>query len=106
MAVARDDLRRDRLGFEAELLRNIFLDPRINISEGPDGAGDRAGRDFFARRDEPGAGSGELGVMPGELQSKGGRLGVDAVAAPHRRRQFVLEGAPLQHREQCLEIGE
>ena len=48
----------------------------------------------------------ELGPVPGELQPEGGRLGVDAVAAPDGRRVFVLDRAPLQRSEQPVEIGE
>ncbi len=44
--------------------------------------------------------------MSGELEAKRRRLGMDAVAAPDGRRVFVLEGAPLQHREQSVEIGQ
>ncbi len=33
--------------------RDIFFDARIDLREGADRAGDRAGRDFLARRDEP-----------------------------------------------------
>ena len=39
-----------------------------------------------ARRDEPLAVARELGVVPGELQAEGGRLGMDAVAAADGRR--------------------
>src|SRR5207248_5903004 len=106
MAVARDDLRRDRLRVEPELRRDVFLDPRIDVGEGADGAGYRAGRHFLARGEEASVVAGKLGVMPGELQSEGRRLGMDAVAAPYRRRQFVLEGAALQDREQSIDIGQ
>src|SRR5947199_316242 len=79
MAVARDDLRRDRLRVEPELRRDVFLDPRIDVGEGADGAGYRAGRHFLARGEEASVVAGKLGVMPGELQSEGRRLGMDAV---------------------------
>ena len=99
MPVARDDLGRDRLGLEAELFRDIGFDPRVDIGEGADRAGNLAGRDLLARGDEALAVAGELGVMAGELQPKRRRLGMDAVAAPDRRRVFVLEGAALQGRQ-------
>ena len=44
--------------------------------------------------------------MSGELEAERRRLCVDAVAAPDGRREFVLERAPLQHREQRVEIRE
>jgi hypothetical protein len=40
--VARDDLRRDRLGAQAQFLADMFLDRRVDIGEGPDRARDRA----------------------------------------------------------------
>src|SRR5215469_7718030 len=42
--------------------------------------------------------------MSGELQPERRRLRVDAVAAPHGWRVFVLESAPLQPREQRIQI--
>jgi hypothetical protein len=57
VAVARDDLRRDRLDLEAQLLGDIAPRPRIDIGEGADGAGDGAGGDFLARGDQALAGA-------------------------------------------------
>ena len=48
----------------------------------------------------------ELGIGAGQLEAEGGRLGVDAVAAADGQRILVLEGAPLQRRQQRVEIGE
>ncbi len=62
VAVARDDLRRDRLGLEAHLLGDMLFDARIDLREGADGAGDGAGRDFLARRDQRCLGARELGI--------------------------------------------
>ncbi len=50
VAVARDDLGRDRLGHEAELLRDMLLDGGIDIGEGADRAGNGAGRDLGLAR--------------------------------------------------------
>ena len=58
VTVARNDLRRDRLDREAELLGDMLLDARIDIGESADGAGDGAGRDLLARGDEALARSG------------------------------------------------
>ena len=68
---------------------------RVDIGEGADRTRNRAGRDLLAGRGKPLAVAGELGIVPGELEAKGRRLGVDAVAAPDGRRVFVLECAPL-----------
>ncbi len=50
MAVARNDLGRDRLDGEAHLVRHMGFDARIDLRESADRAGDRAGRDLGARR--------------------------------------------------------
>ena len=84
----------------------MLLDARIDVGEGADRAGDRAGRDFLARRDEPRAGAGEFGIGQRELEAEGRRLGVDAVRAADGRRHLVLEGAPLQRREQRVDVGD
>ena len=106
MAVARDHLGRDRLGLQAQFRRDIRLDPRIDVGEGADRAGNRASRNLLARRDKPGAGAGELGMGDGELEAEGGRLGVDSVRAADRRRHLVLEGAALERREQRVDVGD
>ena len=103
MPVARNDLRRDRLDGEPEFLRDMCFDPRIDIGEGADRAGNGAGRDLRARRDQPRTVAREFGVMPGELQPEGGRFGMDAVTAADADRVFVLEGAPLQRRQKRIE---
>ena len=53
VAVARDDLGRDRLDREAHRLGDMLFDARIDVGEGADRAGDGAGRDLLARGDEP-----------------------------------------------------
>ena len=68
--------------------------------------GDGAGGDLPPRRDQPLAVAPPLGVVTGELQSEGGRLGVHAVAAADARRQLVLEGAALQGGEERIDVGE
>ena len=47
VAVARDDLRRDRLDGEPHRLGDMRLDARIDLGEGADRAGDGAGRDLL-----------------------------------------------------------
>src|SRR5207302_693072 len=93
--VARDDLGGDRLDGQAQLFGDIFLHPRVDVGEGADGAGDRAGGDLELRHGQPLPGADELGVVAGELQAEGGGLGVDAVAAPDCGRVAVLVGARL-----------
>ena len=91
---------------EAQLLRDMRFDRRVDVGEGADRAGNGAGGDLVARRDQPAAVAGELGIGLGELEPEGDRLGMDAVAAADGRGQLVLEGAALQHFEQRVEVLE
>ena len=84
----------------------MLFDPRVDIGEGADRAGDRAGGDFLARRDQPRPRPRKLGVGERELEAEGRRLGVDAVRAADGRRQLVLVGAALQRREQRVDVGD
>ncbi len=89
-----------------ELGGDVRLDPRIDVCEGADRARDGAGRDLAACFLQPPPAAGEGGVVPGELEAEGGRLGVDAVAAAEAGGVFVLLGAALQRRQQRIEVGE
>ena len=74
------------------------------LREGADRAGDGAGRDAVAGRDQALAVAGELGIGLRELEPEGRRLGMDAVAAADGRRQLVLERAALEHCEQRVDV--
>jgi hypothetical protein len=106
MAVARDDLGRDRLDRQAELRRDMRFDARIDIGEGADRARNRAGGDVGTRRDEPRAVAREFGIGLGELQPEGHRLGMDAVTAADRRRHLVFARAAFEHDEQRIDVGD
>ena len=106
VAVARDDLGGDRLRLEAQLAGDMLLHLGRDVGEGADRAGNRAGGDLVARGEEAGAAAVELGIGLGELEPEAGRLGVDPVAAANGRGELVLDRAPLQHREQRVEVGE
>ena len=106
VAVARDNLGRDRLDREPHLLRHIGFDARIDLRESADRAGDRAGRDLAARRPQALAGAGELGIGVGKLEPEGRRLGVDAVRAADGRRELVLARAALKHGVELFDVGD
>ena len=105
MAVAGNDLGGYRLFGEAELARHIFLDPGIDIGEGPDRAGDGAGGDLGPGVEESLLGALEFGVERSELQPERGRLGVNPVAAADGERVLMLEGAALERLQQPLQVG-
>ena len=106
VAVARDDLRRDRLRHQSHVLGDMFLDARIDMRKGADGAGDGARRDFLAGGDQAFAGTGKFRVGVGELEAERRRLGMDAVAAADGRRHLVFEGALFQRRQHLVDIGD
>ena len=101
--VARDDLGRNRFDRQAELGGDMRFDLRVDVGEGADRAGDGAGGDLGPRRHQPLAVAVEGGVVPGELQAEGGRLGMDAVAAADGGGVLVLQRAALQRRQQPVE---
>ena len=69
----------------------MLLDARINVGEGADSAGNRAGGDFRAGSEQAGAAALELGIGLRELQAEGDRLGMNAVAAADGWREFMLD---------------
>ena len=79
---------------------------RIDLREGADRAGDRAGRDFFSRGDQTLFRAGKLGIGIGQLEAEGDRLGMDAVRTADGRRHPVLIGAGLQRGQQAIDVGD
>jgi len=79
VAVARNDLGRDRLDGEPHGLGDMGLHPWIDLGKGAHRAGNGAGRDLLAGRLEPLLGAGEFRIGDRELDAEGGGLGVDAV---------------------------
>ena len=92
-------------GVSPIFLADMFFDGRVDIGEGADSTGDRDGCDFGAGIFQPLEVTGELGVMAGQLDAKGCRLGVDGMAAANADRVFVFQGAFLERGEQRLDIG-
>ena len=106
VAIARNDLRRGGLDGKSELFGDIGFDARIDIRISPDGAGNRAGRDFLPRMHEPLAGAQKFGIGLRELQPEGHWLGVDAMRAADRRGQLVFERAAFQRGKQSVDVGQ
>jgi hypothetical protein len=77
VAVARDDLGRNRLGRQAEFASDMGLDFGRDVGERADRARNRAGRDFIARRDQPLAVARRLGIALRELEAEAVGSGVD-----------------------------
>ncbi len=106
VAVAGDDLGRNRLGLEAHGFGHVRLDLGVDVGEGADGARYGAGRDFLARCRQTFPVAGKLGVGLGHLEAEGYGLGVDAVAAPDANGHLVFQGAPLEDLKEGIQIGE
>ena len=78
----------------------------VDVGEGADSARNGAGGDFRPCRHQPLAVAGEGGVVPGELEAEGRRLGMDAVAAADGGRVLVLDRAALEGGQQRVQIGQ
>ena len=103
VAVARDDLRRRRLGARARAARRRGARPRVAARVGADGARELADAHALERPREPLAVAVELERPARELRAEGDRLGVDAVRAADHRRRAVLLGAAHDGRERPVE---
>ncbi len=104
--VARDDLRRDGLHGQAELVGDMLFHLRVDVGESADCTRYGTGRDFRARRDQAGLAAVELGIGLRQLEPEGHRFGMDAMAAPDGGRVFVFLGAALDRLEQAVEISQ
>ncbi len=103
MAVARDDLGRDRLRRQAQLGGDVGLDGGVDGGEGADGARDGAGGDL-------GAGGGEAPAVALELGVKAcvncdNWLLSDIDPVEEHRRALGIPGMTDALLAQCLETG-
>ena len=80
------------------------FDPRVDIGEGADGAGNACRSRSRAGGGEPFAGAREFRIGDRELEPEGGGLGVDAVRAADGERVLVLLGAALERLHQALDV--
>ena len=80
------------------------LDRRIEMREGPHGAGDLADRDDVAGAQDAIEIAPQLGVPERELEAERHRLGVHAVRAPDHRRHPVLVGARAHRLHQGADV--
>jgi hypothetical protein len=71
-----------------------------------DRAGYRAGRDFGPGCNQPSTGAAEFGIGQREFQPESYRLGMNRMRAADRWRHLMLVGAPLQRRQQGVDIGD
>ena len=96
----------DRLDREAQLLRDIGFHFRRDIREGANRPGNGTGRNLRPCRPEARLAAVELGMSLRQLEAKGGRLRMDAVAAADGGGMAVLLCPALQRRQQVVEVGQ
>ena len=72
------------------------------MGKGADRTGNGTGGDFGARMFQPCPAADKLGIKAGQLQSKGCRFGMNAVAAPDRGCVAMFLGACFQRRQQAV----
>src|SRR5919201_6212994 len=92
MAVARDDLRRQRVRLEPETLARESFDFRLDLGVRPDGSRKLTDAIRLECAHHPRTRAVELERPPGELPAEGGRLRVNAVRPSDAYRVSVLLG--------------
>ena len=93
-------------GSSPRALRDVGLDPGVDIGERAHRSRELARRHFAPRRLQPFPVALELGVETRELEAEGGRFGMDAVTATDAHRVLVLAGPALEDREQSVDVGD
>ena len=106
MAVALDDLRRETDGGQPEPFAREFLNARVDVGVGADGARELADRDGLLRAHEAFDVALDLRAPEEHLQPKGHGLCMDAVRTSDARRMTELICAAAQHRTECAQIIE
>src|SRR5208337_5063028 len=102
----RNDLRRGGLDGKSEFFRDIGFYARIDIRISADGAGNRAGRDFFSRIHQALTAARKLRIGLRELQPKSHWLRVDAMRAANHWGEFMFERAAFQRRKQGVDASQ
>ena len=104
VAVARDNLRGQRIGRQAQMLANILFNEGVDAGIRTHRTGDSTGRDHVARllhalqiaREHPGPAA--------EFHAECHRLGGNAMGTPDAQRVFELERATLAHLTELLDV--
>ncbi|GBC78241.1 hypothetical protein HRbin08_01728 [bacterium HR08] len=103
VAIARDDLRGDRLRSQSQAAADGLLHLGIEMGERADGARDLPHADLLASAPHALPIPLRLRVPQGELQAEGDRLGMDAMRASDHGRILEFEGATAQDLGQALQ---
>ena len=88
MQIPLNDLRRNRRGSQPEFPANKHFDLRRKMGAGPNRAGKFANGHGFFGGFQPLQRAAKFVMHQGQIEPKGGRLGVNAVAAPNHRGEL------------------
>ena len=106
VAIARDHLRRNRLEGQAQLFGDIFLDRGIDIGEGADRAGNRAGGDVLRAPRSAAPCSAQTRHRPPPASGRRWSARHGCRGCGRWSGYFVLQRAALDRGEQRIEIVE
>src|SRR3954449_2356088 len=106
VTVARDHLRGEWVGLEAESVAGGPLDVRLDLGVGPDGPGELADAVRLERSGNASPGSVELERPTGELPAESSRLGVNTVRAPDADGVAMLVRSCHNGCERPVDAGE
>ena len=106
VAIAVDDLRRQRVGRKAELFADIFLDIWVDARVCADRAGDGADGNGFARLLQANLAALQRVRPHAEFHAESHGLCVDTMRAAHTQRLLEFEGATLADFAKFLHVGE
>ena len=104
VAVALDDLRRNRGGFQSQARADLLFEFRREMGEDSHGAGELAHAHVFGGGIEARDVALRFRIPVGQFESEGDGLGVDAVGAADHGRVFEFPGAAFEHFGEALKI--
>ncbi len=104
VAVALDNLRGDRGGFQSQARADFFFEFGREVGEDSDRAGELSYAHVFGGGHEARDVALGLGIPVGDFESEGDGLGVDAVGAADHGSVFELPGAALEDFGEALQI--
>ena len=104
MAIALNDLVRDRIWRETAFFTDISLHFRRDLSEGPNSSGDLPHTDFLRSPLQPGQIALHLLVPESQLEAKSNGLCVNSVSASNHRKFLVFQRLSAEHLDKLLDI--
>ena len=104
VAIPRDNLCRNGLRTQPELLERLGLDRGRKMSVRTDSAGNLPNRDLFAGYAQPRTATLHFGEVSRQGYTEGRRLGMNAVTSSDERRAHVLFGSLGERVDERVEL--